>query len=65
MRGNLPQEFQDAVAEALLSLDAADVEAVSGFLGVDPAGQLIPVTVNTYQPLFDLASTMGLTEEDV
>lgn len=65
VRGNLPQEFQDAVAEALLSLDAADVEAVSGFLGVDPAGPLIPVTVDTYQPLFDLASTMGLTEEDV
>lgn len=65
VRGNLPQEFKDAVADALLSLDAADVEQVSAFLGVDPAGPLIPVTVDTYQPLFDLAKTMGLTEEDV
>ncbi|WP_353055585.1 phosphate/phosphite/phosphonate ABC transporter substrate-binding protein [Leucobacter sp. CX87] len=65
VRGNLPQEFKDAVAEALLSLDADDVAEVSAFLGVDPAGPLIPVTVDTYQPLFDLAKTMGLTEEDV
>lgn len=65
VRGNLPQEFQDAVSEALLSLDAAAVEEVSGFLGVDPAGPLIPVTNDTYQPLFDLATTMGLTEADV
>lgn len=65
VRGNLPQEFKDAVAEALLSLDADDVAQVSAFLGVDPAGPLIPVTVDTYQPLFDLAKTMGLTEEDV
>lgn len=65
VRGNLPKEFQDAVKEALLSLDTAAVEEVSGFLGVDPAGPLIPVTVDTYQPLFDLAETMGLTEEDV
>lgn len=65
VRGNLPKEFQTAVKDALLSLDAADVEKVSGFLGVDPAGPLIPVTTETYQPLFDLAKTMGLTEEDV
>ncbi|MBK0417636.1 phosphate/phosphite/phosphonate ABC transporter substrate-binding protein [Leucobacter sp. CSA1] len=65
VRDNLPQEFKDAVEEALLSLDAEDVEQVSAFLGVDPAGPLIPVTVETYQPLFDLAETMGLTEEDV
>lgn len=65
VRGNLPQEFQDAVKEALLSLDAADVEQVGAFLGVDPAGPLIEVDDDTYQPLFDLAKTMGLTEEDV
>ncbi|GAA1614084.1 phosphate/phosphite/phosphonate ABC transporter substrate-binding protein [Leucobacter chromiireducens] len=65
VRGNLPQEFQDAVAEALLTLKTEDVEQVSAFLGVDPAGPLIPVTVDTYQPLFDLAETMGLTEKDV
>lgn len=65
VRGNMPQEFQDAVTEALLSLDADAVAEVSGFLGVDPAGPLIPVTNETYQPLFDLAATMGLTEADV
>lgn len=65
VRGNMPQEFKDAVKEALLSLDKEDVETVSGFLGVDPAGPLIPVTNETYQPLFDLAETMGLTEKDV
>ncbi|KUF07838.1 phosphate/phosphite/phosphonate ABC transporter substrate-binding protein [Leucobacter sp. G161] len=65
VRGNMPQEFKDAVKEALLSLDKKDVETVSGFLGVDPAGPLIPVTNETYQPLFDLAETMGLTEKDV
>lgn len=65
VRGNMPEEFKDAVQEALLSLDKADVEKVSGFLGVDPAGPLIPVTNETYKPLFDLAETMGLTEKDV
>lgn len=65
VRGNMPQEFQDAVKEALLSLDTADVEKVGAFLGVDPAGPLIEVDNSTYQPLFDLAKTMGLSEEDV
>ncbi|MGJ0204474.1 phosphate/phosphite/phosphonate ABC transporter substrate-binding protein [Leucobacter sp. gxy201] len=65
VRGNMPQEFQDAVKEALLSLDTADVEKVGAFLGVDPAGPLIEVDNSTYQPLFDLAQTMGLSEEDV
>ena len=65
VRGNLPQEFKEAVSDALLSLDAEDVAEVSGFLGVDPAGPLIPATTKDYQPLFDLAKTMGLTEADV
>ncbi|RGE23210.1 phosphate/phosphite/phosphonate ABC transporter substrate-binding protein [Leucobacter sp. wl10] len=65
VRGNLPQEFQDAVESALLSLSAEDVEQVGAFLGVDPAGPLIAVDDSTYQPLFDLAELMGLTEKDV
>lgn len=65
VRKNLPEEFQIAVKEALLSLDAADVAKVSAFLGVDPAGPLIEVDNKTYQPLFELADTMGLTEADV
>lgn len=65
VRANLPKAFQDAVKEALLDLDVADVEQVGAFLGVDPAGPLIPVTTETYRPLFELAETMGLTEKDV
>lgn len=65
VRGNLSPEFRDAVREALLNLDPADVAEVGGFLGVDPAGPLIEVTTDTYQPLFDLAVVMELTEEDV
>ena len=65
VRSNLPQEFQDAVKDALLGLDSADVAKVSKFLGVDPAGPMIEVSNDTYQPLFDLAKTMNLTEKDV
>ena len=58
-------EFKKAVKDALLNLPAKDIEEVAGYLGVEPAGQLIEVDKSTYQPLFDLAKTMKLTEEDV
>ncbi|WP_434964993.1 phosphate/phosphite/phosphonate ABC transporter substrate-binding protein [Brevibacterium casei] len=58
-------EFKKAVKDALLNLPAKDIEEVAGYLGVEPAGQLIEVDKSTYQPLFDLAKTMNLTEEDV
>ncbi|MGW9001990.1 phosphate/phosphite/phosphonate ABC transporter substrate-binding protein [Brevibacterium casei] len=58
-------EFKKAVKDALLNLPAKDIEEVAGYLGVEPAGQLIEVDKETYQPLFDLAKTMKLTEEDV
>ncbi|MBV1778999.1 phosphate/phosphite/phosphonate ABC transporter substrate-binding protein [Paeniglutamicibacter sp. ABSL32-1] len=57
--------FKTAVKDALLNLAPADIEAVGKFLDVTPAGPLIPVTKETYNPLFDLADTMGLTEKDI
>ena len=63
--GGLDQEFKDAVKQALLTLDPADVAAIGAFLDVDPAGPLVEVDKDTYQPLFDLAETLGLTEKDV
>ncbi len=65
VRSDAPQEFQDAVKKAFLELDPKDVAEVGKFLDVDPAGPMIEVTKETYQPLFDLAKTMGLTEKDV
>ena len=65
VRGDAPKEFQDAVKKAFLELDPKDVAEVGKFLDVDPAGPMIEVTKETYQPLFDLAKTMGLTEKDV
>lgn len=63
--GSQSQEFKDAVRDALLTLDTADVEAIGAFLDVDPAGPLVEVDVDTYQPLFDLAKTLKLTADDV
>ena len=57
--------FRDAVQKALLQLAPADVAKVGAFLDVTPPGPLIAVTKATYQPLFDLASALHLTEEDV
>lgn len=65
VRSDAPKEFQDAVKQAFLELDPKDVAEVGKFLDVDPAGPMIEVTKETYQPLFDLAKTMGLTEKDV
>lgn len=65
VRGNAAPEFKAAVKKALLNLDPADVKKVGAFLDVTPPGNLVPVTKKTYKPLFDLASEMDLTEEDV
>lgn len=62
--GALGDEFRDAVQEALLDLDTEDVEQIGQYLDVDPAGPLVAVDKSTYQPLFDLADTLGLTEDD-
>ncbi|MFT7836886.1 phosphate/phosphite/phosphonate ABC transporter substrate-binding protein [Saccharothrix sp. BKS2] len=64
VRGDLPQEFKDAVKGALLGLSPDAVAEIGALLDVDPPGPLVAVDESTYQPLFDLAETMGLTEED-
>ncbi|MBY6682105.1 phosphate/phosphite/phosphonate ABC transporter substrate-binding protein [Rhodococcus sp. BP-316] len=62
--GGTSEEFQKAVADALLDLPADAVAEAGALLDVEPAGQLLPVDKSTYQPLFDLATTLGLTSED-
>ena len=48
-----------------MNLRPADVQQVGAFLDVDPPGPMVAVTKQTYQPVFDLARKLGLTEEDV
>jgi len=62
---DLDPAFKAKVKEALLGLSTEDVAKVGAFLDVDPPGPLVEVTKETYQPLFDLAETLGLTEKDV
>jgi len=63
--GQTSPEFQKAVAEALLNLPPEAVAQAGALLDVEPAGQLLPVDQSTYQPLFDLATALGLTSKDV
>ncbi|PXY34558.1 phosphonate ABC transporter substrate-binding protein [Prauserella coralliicola] len=65
VRGNLDPAFKERVRKALLELSPADVAKVGAFLDVDPPGPLARVDEQTYQPLFELASTLGLSEGDV
>lgn len=63
--GDHEEDFKTAVKDALLNLEPDDVAKVGAFLDVDPPGPLVAVTLDTYQPLFELADSLGLTEEDV
>lgn len=63
--GSTSPEFQEAVRKALTNLPADAVEQAAQYLDVEPAGQLIAVTEKDYQPLVDLAATLGLSEKDV
>ncbi|GGU46349.1 phosphate/phosphite/phosphonate ABC transporter substrate-binding protein [Lentzea flava] len=65
VRGDLDASFKDRVRKALLELETADVEKVGAFLDVTPPGPLVRVDNDTYKVLFDLATTLGLKEEDV
>ncbi|MFJ5987255.1 phosphate/phosphite/phosphonate ABC transporter substrate-binding protein [Lentzea sp. NPDC092896] len=65
VRGDLDPAFKDEVRKALLELETADVEKVGAFLDVTPPGPLVQVGNDTYKVLFDLATTLGLKEEDV
>lgn len=51
-----------ALIDALLTLSPEDVAAAGKYLDVEP-GPLVKVTKETYQQLFDLAETLGLTED--
>jgi len=63
--GSLDPALKTAIGEALLELSPADVEKVGAFLDVNPPGPMISVNKQTYEPLFELAATLGLTEKDV
>ncbi|WP_226367002.1 phosphate/phosphite/phosphonate ABC transporter substrate-binding protein [Pseudonocardia sp. ICBG162] len=65
VRGNLDPQFKAAVTDALLNLDAQAVGEIGALLDVSPPGKLVPVTRDTYAPLFELATKLGLTESDV
>lgn len=65
VRGNLDPAFKAAVSHALLNLDVRAVGEVGALLDVSPPGKLVPVTRDTYAPLFELARKLGLTEKDV
>jgi len=62
---DLDPAFKDKIKEALLGLSPQDVAEVGAFLDVDPPGPMVAVTKETYQPLFELAEKLGLTEKDV
>ncbi|SHN43282.1 phosphate/phosphite/phosphonate ABC transporter substrate-binding protein [Cryptosporangium aurantiacum] len=65
VRGDLDPEFKKAVEDALLDLDPDAVAKLAALLDVDPPGKLVAVDKATYQPLFDLATALKLTEKDV
>lgn len=65
LRADMDPALKKAITEALLNLPKDVVAEVGQYLDVDPPGPLISVTKDTYQPLFDLAETLGLTEKDV
>lgn len=64
VRGDLEPAFKQRVQDALTNLPPATVAEVGAFLGVEEPGPLVEVTKETYAPLFDLAETLGLTEDD-
>lgn len=59
---SLSPDFKAAVINALTTVPATEIAAVGQYLNVKP-GQLVKVSKTTYQPLFDLAATLGLTEK--
>ncbi|NJP88896.1 phosphate/phosphite/phosphonate ABC transporter substrate-binding protein [Nonomuraea sp. FMUSA5-5] len=65
VHGKLDPAVRQAITSALLKLGPADVAKVGAFLDVNPPGPLVAVRKETYQPLFDLATALNLTEKDV
>lgn len=64
LRSTLSPEFKAAATKALLNLPPSAIAKLGALLAVDPPGPLVPVTQQTYQPIFALAKTLGLTEKD-
>jgi len=65
VRKDADPAFKKAVTDALLQLDPQDVAKVGSFLDVTPPGPMVPVTKADYQPLFDLATALNLTEKNL
>jgi phosphonate transport system substrate-binding protein len=65
---NLPASAQKAITDAILALKASDLTQIGGELDfTSPASgsAMVAVTKSDYQPLFDLAKTLGLTDKDL
>ncbi len=64
---NMTPEVAAKVQEALLSLPSATVTKIGEYLDFTPPadGAMVEVTNDDYQPLFDLAETLGLTTDDL
>jgi phosphonate transport system substrate-binding protein len=65
VRGDHDAKFKKAVRDALLDLPADKVGKIGALLDVDPPAPLVAVRKSTYQPLFELAEKLHLTEKDV
>ncbi|WP_307796265.1 phosphate/phosphite/phosphonate ABC transporter substrate-binding protein [Amycolatopsis sp. 195334CR] len=64
VRGDLDPATKTAIRDALLGLPPAAIGEIGALLDVSPPGPLVPVDQSTYQPLFELADKLGLTEDD-
>ena len=64
---NMTPEVAAKVQEALLSLPPATVAKIGEYLDFTPPadGAMVKVDNDDYQPLFDLAETLGLTTDDL
>ncbi|MFF3490553.1 phosphate/phosphite/phosphonate ABC transporter substrate-binding protein [Streptomyces sp. NPDC002795] len=65
VRGDHDAKFKKAVRDALLDLPADKIGKIGALLDADPPAPLVAVQKSTYQPLFELAETLHLTEKDV
>lgn len=60
------EEFQQAVQDALLDLDPEVVAPIGEYLDFTTGDQpMVEVTEEDYQPIVELAETLGLTEKDL
>ncbi|MFP5021692.1 phosphate/phosphite/phosphonate ABC transporter substrate-binding protein [Pseudonocardia phyllosphaerae] len=64
VRSSMDPQLRQAVVDALLHLDKQSVGQMADLLDVEPPGALVPASQQNYQPLFELAQKLGLTEKD-